>query len=86
VPSARAHALASKFSNSQSGGGSIASIPHFVRVDFAYATRSVLYVMAAIMAAAAVAAMIGLRAGVQEVVDESGREDEGSPGAATVTS
>jgi MFS family permease len=66
VPNAQAHAEASKLAQSQGGNGSIASIPHFVRLDFAYATRSVLYVMAAIMAAAAVAALVGLRAGVQE--------------------
>jgi MFS family permease len=65
VPSARAHAEASKLAQSQGGNGSTASIPHFVRLDFAYATRSVLYVMAAIMAAAAVVAFAGLRAGVQ---------------------
>jgi EmrB/QacA subfamily drug resistance transporter len=66
VPSARAHAEASNIAQSQGGNGSTALIPHFVRLDFAYATRSVLYVMAAIMAAAAVAAFVGLRAGVQE--------------------
>jgi MFS family permease len=66
VPSARAHAEAAKLAQSQGGNGSTASIPHFVRLDFAYATRSVLYVMAAIMAAAAVTAFVGLRAGVQE--------------------
>ena len=43
-----------------------ASIPHFVRLDFAYATRSVLDAMAAIMAAAAIVAVVGLRPGVQE--------------------
>jgi EmrB/QacA subfamily drug resistance transporter len=62
----RAHAAASAISQSRAGNGSIAAIPHFVRLDFAYATRSVLYVMAAIMAAAAIVAFIGLRAGVQE--------------------
>ena len=66
VPSAQAHAEASQIAQSQGGNGSVASIPHFVRLDFAYATRSVLYVMAAIMAAAAVAAFVGLRAGLQE--------------------
>jgi hypothetical protein len=58
--------LASSISQSQSGSASIASIPHFVRLDFAYASRTVLYVMAAIMATAAVVALIGLRRGVQE--------------------
>jgi EmrB/QacA subfamily drug resistance transporter len=66
VPGARAHVVASRISQAQNGGGSVASIPHYVRLDFAYATRSVLYVMAAIMAAAAVAGLVGLRAGLQE--------------------
>ena len=66
VPSARAHTEAARISQSRGGSGGVASIPHFVRLDFAYATRSVLYVMAAIMAAAAVAGFVGLRAGVQE--------------------
>jgi EmrB/QacA subfamily drug resistance transporter len=66
VPSARAHAVASSLSQSQSGSGSIASIPHFVRLDFADATRSVFYVMAAIMAVGAIVALLGLRHGVQE--------------------
>jgi hypothetical protein len=53
------------------GGGSrnliLAAMIFAVAMTFiAYATRSVLYVMAAIMAAAAVAGFIGLRAGVQE--------------------
>ena len=52
--------------------GSIATIPHFIRLDFAYATRSVLYIMAAIMATAAVIALIGLRAGLQEESAEAG--------------
>ena len=54
--------------------GATASIPHFVRLDFAYATRSVLYVMAAIMAAAAVVAFVGLRAGLQEEMDVAATE------------
>ena len=66
VPSARAHTEASSIAQSRGGGGNIASIPHFVQLDFAYATRSVLYVMAAVMAAAAVVAFVGLRAGLQE--------------------
>jgi EmrB/QacA subfamily drug resistance transporter len=71
MPSARAHAEAAKISQSRGGSGSIGSIPHFVRLDFAYATRSVLYVMAAIMAVAAIVALVGLRAGVQQEVDAS---------------
>ena len=36
---------------SQSQGGNAATIPHFIRLDFAYATRTVFYVMAGVMAA-----------------------------------
>ncbi len=67
VPSAKAHTEASNIAQSRSG--SVSAIPHFVRLDFAYATRSVLYVMAAIMAVAAVTAFVGLRAGVQQELD-----------------
>jgi predicted MFS family arabinose efflux permease len=76
LSSARAHAVAATLSQSQSGSGSLASIPHFVRLDFAYATRSVLYVMAAIMAAAAIGAFLGLQRGVQEEADTSEAEPE----------
>ena len=75
LPAARAHAQASKIAQSQGGNGASAAIPHFVRLDFAYATRSVLYVMAAIMAAAAVVAFAGLRSGVQE----DAPEEDGDP-------
>jgi EmrB/QacA subfamily drug resistance transporter len=76
LPSARAHAEASRISQFE-GAASAGSIPHFVRLDFAYATRSVLYVMTAIMAAAALAALIGLRAGRQEETDPTGADLEG---------
>jgi EmrB/QacA subfamily drug resistance transporter len=69
LSSAHAHAIAAHLSQSRSG--SVASIPHYVRLDFAYATRSVLYVMAAIMAAAAVVALLGLQRGVQEETQAS---------------
>jgi EmrB/QacA subfamily drug resistance transporter len=78
VPSARAHSLASSIAQSRGGSGSIASIPHFVRLDFAYATRSVFYVMAAIMALAAVVAFVGLRAGVQQEAPVGETESEGA--------
>ena len=64
-----AAAKASTLSQSQGGGGSLSSIPRFIRLDFAYATRSVLQAMALIMLTAAVAAVIGLRWGVQEQQD-----------------
>jgi EmrB/QacA subfamily drug resistance transporter len=62
----RADALAARISQSQGEGGSTAPIPHFIRLDFAESTRTVLYVMAAVMAVASVAAFIGLQRGVQE--------------------
>jgi predicted MFS family arabinose efflux permease len=69
VSSVRAHAIAAHVAQSRSG--STAAIPHYVRLDFAYATRSVLYVMAAVMAAAAVVALVGLQRGVQEETEVS---------------
>jgi EmrB/QacA subfamily drug resistance transporter len=84
VPSARAHSQASSISQSQGHSGGVAAIPHFVRLDFAYATRSVLYVMAAIMAAAAVVAFVGLREGLQEetnVAPDTESATEPEPGS-----
>jgi hypothetical protein len=72
VPSGRASMEAASLSQSRSGSGSVASIPHFFWLDFAYATQTVLYVMAGIMA---VAAIVGLRAGVQQEV-AAGTEPE----------
>jgi len=70
VPHADAHARASAIAQASQGGssgsGGVRSIPHFIRLDFAEATQSVLHVMAAIMAVAAVIAFIGLRAGAQQ--------------------
>ncbi len=77
LTSVHAHAIAAHLSQSRSG--STTSIPHYVRLDFAYATRSVLYVMAAIMVAAAVVALLGLRQGVQEETPATGADpDTGS--------
>jgi EmrB/QacA subfamily drug resistance transporter len=73
---ARAHAQASSIAQLE-GGRSVRAIPHFVRLDFAYATRSVLYVMAAIMAAAALAALLGLQRGRQEETDAATADVEG---------
>lgn len=77
LSSAKANAQASSIAQSQ--GGSTASIPHFVRLDFAYATQSVVRAMAVFMAVAAVVAVVGLRHGVQE-------EREATPADATVPS
>jgi EmrB/QacA subfamily drug resistance transporter len=47
------------------GGGSVSSIPQFIRADFASATEAVLTGMGVVMALAAVVAFTGLKAGVQ---------------------
>jgi hypothetical protein len=66
VPAAQAHASATHFSASGSGSGSVSTIPQYFRIDFAQSTQTVFYVMAGIMAVAAVIGLIGLRGGVQE--------------------
>jgi predicted MFS family arabinose efflux permease len=71
VSPARASAEASMLGQGQGSGGSTANIPHFIRVDFAYASRTVFYIMAGIMAAACVVALVGLQPGRQEVAPES---------------
>jgi hypothetical protein len=65
----QAHAIAQSHAAPQGSG----TIPHYVRLDFAYATRTVFYVMAGIMAVAAVVARIGLRPGLQPAEPEEGR-------------
>ena len=65
VPNAAAEA--NRITQSHAGHGSVASIPHFVSVDFAHATQVVLYVMCGIMAFAGVVALFGLKRGRQEV-------------------
>jgi hypothetical protein len=84
VPRPRASALAAQLSQSRSGSGPASSIPHFYQLDFAYATRTVLYVMAGIMAAAAIVAILGLRRGVQEDPASGTGVAEGSGGVAEV--
>src|SRR5580692_2218274 len=49
LPGPAASAQAAKIAQRQGGSGNIASIPQFIRVDFATAIRDILYVMAAIM-------------------------------------
>jgi EmrB/QacA subfamily drug resistance transporter len=63
-----ASAQAAKIAQLQGGSGNIATIPLFIRADFAAATRDVLYGMAVVMAVAAFVALRGLRRGVQEDV------------------
>jgi MFS family permease len=72
-----ASAQASKIAQLQGGNGNVAAIPQFLRADFASAIREVLYVMAGIMAVAALVALTGLRRGVQEdPAAEAGLADE----------
>ena len=66
APGPVASAEAAKIAQLQGGNGNVASIPAFIRADFASATRDVLYVMAAIMAVAALVALRGLTRGVQQ--------------------
>ena len=61
-----AAADASRLAQTHQGNGSVASIPHFVSLDFAHATETVLYVMCGVMALAFVVALFGLERGRQE--------------------
>jgi len=65
APRSKAESIASSISQSHGAGSSVSAIPHFIRLDFAMATRSVFQAMAVIMAAAAVVAVLGLKRGVQ---------------------
>jgi MFS family permease len=66
LPARAASAQAAKIAQLQGGHGNVATIPAFIRADFAGATRDVFYGMAVVMAAAGVVALLGLRHGVQE--------------------
>jgi hypothetical protein len=81
LPGPAASAQAAKIAQLQGGSGNVATIPPFIRADFAGATREVLYVMAIIMAVAALVALRGLRRGVQQETGQ-GTPDVGaqSPG------
>jgi EmrB/QacA subfamily drug resistance transporter len=68
VPPEQAAKQATRISESQAGH--VGPIPHFVRLDFAYATRTVFFVMAGIMAVAAIVARVGLQRGRQNLVPE----------------
>jgi hypothetical protein len=74
VPGRQAAAEAASISQSQGGG--TGTIPPFIRLDFAYASRTVFYVMAGIMAVAAITALLGLERGLQEEPAESAEPTE----------
>jgi EmrB/QacA subfamily drug resistance transporter len=66
VPAKAAAAQAARTAQLQGGSGGAASIPQFIRADFASATREVLIGMGVVMAVAAVVAFFGLKRGVQQ--------------------
>jgi hypothetical protein len=65
LPAAQAAAEARRIAESQAGGVA-GTIPHFIRLDFADATRSILLIMAGVMAAATLVALVGLQRGIQQ--------------------
>jgi MFS family permease len=69
MPGPAAAAEAAKIAQLQGGSGNIASIPLFIRADFAHAIQDVLYAMAVIMAVAAVVALRGLRRDARRVAE-----------------
>ena len=73
LPGPAASAEAAKIAQLQGGSGNIASIPQFIRADFAAATREVLYGMCVIMAVAGFVALRGLKRGVQEDTEGAGQ-------------
>ena len=79
-PAGRAAQEASQISQFQGDSTSTSAIPHFIRLDFARATRSVFYTMAIFMAVAAILAIAGLRGGRQDPGAEA------QPGGAALAS
>jgi EmrB/QacA subfamily drug resistance transporter len=77
VPAQAAAVQAAKIAQLQGGSGNIATIPQFIRADFAVATKDVLYGMGVVMAVAAVVAILGLK---------GGRQQEAAPATAAATS
>jgi EmrB/QacA subfamily drug resistance transporter len=66
APGRQAAAQAARIAQFQGASSGTAAIPRFVRVDFAHASQAVFVIMGGIMAAAALVALFGLRAGRQE--------------------
>jgi EmrB/QacA subfamily drug resistance transporter len=83
VPGPAAASEASKLAELQGGSsGSVATIPQFIRSDFASAIEVVLYGMAIIMGIAALVALRGLSGGVQQEMQAAaagGSEDDEQP-------
>jgi EmrB/QacA subfamily drug resistance transporter len=76
----QASAIAEQSQGGSGSSGSTAAIPHFIRLDFAYATRSVLIGMAIVMGVAAVVGLVGLERGLQADPESLGA-DPGGAGA-----
>jgi EmrB/QacA subfamily drug resistance transporter len=76
LPGPAAAAEAAKIAQLQGGSGNPASIPQFIRADFAGATRDVLIAMAVIMGVAALVALRGLKRGVQDDSDVVARDGQ----------
>ena len=70
VPAGRAPAEASRIAEAR-GAGTTGVIPHVIRLDVAFASRTVFEVMAAIMVVATAVALVGLVPGVQEDVPDA---------------
>ena len=83
VPSDQASTQAHQIAQSHQAPAGGGHIPHYIQVDFAYATRTVFYAMAGIMAAAAIVAWFGLKGGVQaeDEADPAAPETPGAPAA-----
>lgn len=64
LPRGVADEKAAEIAQSHNSGG--ATIPHFIRLDFAESTQTILYAMAGVMAVAAIVAQFGLRRGLQK--------------------
>ena len=83
MPGPAAAAEASKLAQLQgTGSSSTATIPQFIRADFASAIEVVLYGMAIIMGIAALVALRGLNRGVQQETPPAAAarsEDDGAP-------
>ncbi len=75
VPAPAAATQAAQIAQLQGGNGNVGTIPRFIRLDFATATRDVLYGMAIVMVVAALVALRGLSRGVQQDRDASGPDD-----------
>ena len=74
LPGPAASAQAAKIAQLQGGSGNVATIPQFIRADFAGAIREVLFGMCLIMAVAALVALRGLKRGVQQDAGEAAGE------------